>query len=210
MEQSLSYFLRESGFSEEDHLKAIDLAFTIYSQFLNKWNQAINLISRAGPSLDHHLFDSLQYMKVVPREGRFLDIGSGAGFPGVPIKIVLPNVQMVLLESQRKRANFLKSLIRALNLEDIRVIHNRAENLHQELRSIKCFDVVLFRGVGEPEICLSLGEPFLKTGGFLILKQAIDFVCTRESKKMEMEREIQVEGLKGEPSKLMVFRKSST
>ena len=173
------------------------------------FKERINLISRVGPNLEHHLFDSLNYIQAVPREGRFLDIGSGAGFPGIPLKIVLPNVQMALLESQRKRASFLKELIRTLKLGGVKVIHDRAENLHQSTTLLKQFDAVLFRGVGEPRVCILLGEPFLKPRGVLVLKQGVDYLGFTESRKMEKEREIRVKGLKGTFSKLVVFRKHS-
>ena len=207
MEQAITDFLLEFGFSKKDCTKVID-AFSLYSQFLGKWNRSINLISRRSPSLKHHFYDSLQYLRVLPREGRFLDIGSGAGFPGVPVKIVLPFIQMVLLESRRKRVNFLADLIKLLNLEDIEAVQERAENLHSAY--LESFDVVLFRGVGKPEICIAMGEPFLKKGGILVLKQAVDFVFCEYPGKMIIEKEISIQGLKSELSKLMVFRKSFT
>ena len=210
MEKSLVNLLKNIGYSDVNTLRRVDIAFDLYAESLNKWNRVFNLVSRVSPPLDHHFFDSLQYLKVVPKNGRFLDIGSGAGFPGVPLKIVMSNIQMQLIESRRKKVSFLRNLITTLEIKNIGVIHNRAEHLHQDWNYEKQFDVVLFRGFGKPEDCLSLGEKFLKSGGILVLKQGVEVLCPRKFNAMELEKEVLVKNLNNIFSKIVVFKQCST
>ena len=83
--------------------------FKVYLDLLVKWNQKINLTSEKAPKeiLERHIFDSLQYARVLFLKDEIADIGSGAGFPGMPLKIIYPDLKITLIESQRKRCSFL-------------------------------------------------------------------------------------------------------
>ncbi len=141
----------------------------LYLKEWKRWNAKINLTAECHELsvVDKHIYESLQYSRAISPAGLLLDIGSGAGFPGIPIKIVRPSLEVVLIESQRKRANFLKSVIRAIGLSGIRCIHERVEDFSEFQRA---YDFVTLRHVLEPTKSLQLGERFLKSGGILVLQ----------------------------------------
>jgi len=180
-----------------------------------KWNGKINLTSETGADaiIDKHIFDSLQYARAVenPRS-HVMDIGSGAGFPGIPLKVIFPGIFMTLVESQRKRANFLRNCVRKMRLENVEVLDNRAEELGVSYH--ERFDLILFRGVGEVSRCLELAGPFLKIGGRVAFKKdpQAKASCQIRSEHyfMELTDEIQIMGRTGIASKLMFFCKCST
>jgi len=180
-----------------------------------KWNGKINLTSEtvADAIIDKHIFDSLQYARAVDSpQSLVMDIGSGAGFPGIPLRVIFPGIFMTLVESQRKRANFLRNCVRKMRLENVEVINNRAEELGVSYHDR--FDLILFRGVGEVPHCLELAGPFLKTGGRVAIKKDPLAKASPEVRKddyfMELTEEIPLTGLSGIASKLMLFCKCST
>ena len=105
------------------------------------------------------MFDSLQYTRALQPNFRVMDIGSGAGFPGIPLKIIFPEINLVLVESQRKRCSFMETAIREIGLEGAEVINVRAEDLSREKEGQ--FDAVIFRAVSGLKPCLILGNRFL-------------------------------------------------
>ena len=109
--------------------KHIESQLNSYLDLLVKWNQKINLTSEKTPLeiLHRHIFDSLQYARFVSPNEHVIDIGSGAGFPGIPLKILYPHLNLSLVESQRKRCSFLEAVVSNLGLLDTRVINERAE-----------------------------------------------------------------------------------
>ena len=176
-----------------------------------KWSRRIDLTSEADdPSfLRKHVFDSLQYARALRCDGRTLDIGSGAGFPGIPLKIVCPEMQMVLVESRGKRANFLKSVVRALKLENIEVINARAEDLECHGQ----FDQVVFKAVAPLPQCLEWGFPFLKEDGRIVIKkEPADHAgeAYAEIAGLRLREKIPIQSLSGVSSDLLVFQKCST
>ena len=180
----------------------------------NQWNGKINLTSEtvAGAVIEKHIFDSLQYARAVDNpQCNVMDIGSGAGFPGIPLKVIFPGVFMTLVESQRKRANFLRNCVRNMRLENVQVINGRAEELdviHQDR-----FDLILFRGVGEVSYCLQLAEPFLKIGGRVAFKKDPQVKTFHEMKirdcLMTLTSETSLMGWTGIESKLVLYCKHS-
>lgn len=183
---------------------------------LRKWNQKINLTSEKEEEfiLKRHFYDSLHFAKALHEAGDTLDIGSGAGFPGIPLKIVFPKMSMVLVESQRKRANFLKHVVRKMEFKNIEVVQERAENLAREKVYQDNFDYVLFRAVSKLEICLELGAPYLREGGKIIVKKGLDAEIPHKTISMNpalsLIKEIPIKSWFGVESKLMVFQKCST
>ena len=181
--------------------------FKVYLDLLVKWNQKINLTSEKAPQkiLERHIFDSLQYARALSFKDEIADIGSGAGFPGIPLKIIYPDLKIVLIEGQRKRFSFLESAILKLGLEGIRVINERAEKM---LPSV-FVEAVIFRAVSDINNCLILATPFLKIGGEVILKKNI------EEKNFEnglpdgfsLKKETIVFGYNNKKSTLLIFEK---
>jgi len=152
------------------HEKELDL-FEVYCQELLSWNKKINLIS-VKSDLDipiKHFIDSLTLLPLIKNKtSQVLDIGSGAGFPGIPLKIAMNSLNVFLLESSRKKTSFLKHIIRSLNLTDATVIHNRAENLLADENYKGCFEIVTSRAALKLSPFLQMGAYFLSRNGTLI------------------------------------------
>jgi 16S rRNA (guanine527-N7)-methyltransferase len=180
-----------------------------------KWNSKINLTSETDPDaiIGKHIFDSLQYARAVKNpEARVMDIGSGAGFPGIPLKVVFPGLFMTLVDSQRKRTNFLRNCVRKMRLSNVEVLTCRAEDLG--VRYHEFFDLILFRGVGEVSPCLELASAYLKMGGRVAFKKDPASKVSHEVRGAEyfmlLEDEIPILGQTGVKSKMMLFQKRST
>ena len=119
-----------------------------------------------------HFYDSLTLIKAINLNEniKLCDIGTGAGFPGIVLKIAFPNIEIVLVDSLNKRINFLNKVIEKLNLNNIITIHERAEIYSK--KNIETFDYVTSRAVARSEILIEIGMPLLKVGGHLILMKA--------------------------------------
>jgi 16S rRNA (guanine527-N7)-methyltransferase len=168
-EAALAHFSTEAGrFLGTELSRGVLSLFRRYLQLLVQWNQAHNLIGSSDPwFIVKTLFlESLFFLRLVP-EGpiRLADVGSGAGFPGVPLRIVRSDIRLTLVESRRKRASFLSALKRGLGLDDVVVWHGRAEHLAQGSPG---FDIVTMRAVAGMNQCLTVGLPLLVPTGRLI------------------------------------------
>lgn len=139
--------------------------FSDYLSLLLLWNARTNLTAIRNPLLvlRHHFLDSLALTPFLTPSGRLLDVGSGAGFPGLPLKIALPQKQVVLVESRRKRGNFLREVIRSLDLKGVEVIEGRAEEI--DPREVGLFDEVVTRAFGSSALFLRLSFPLLSSQG---------------------------------------------
>jgi len=144
--------------------------FMIYLKELKEWNRKVNLTSLRSDTniIIKHFIDSLSLVPYLPSATNLLDLGSGAGFPGIPINIVRPFLNVSLLEAKRKKVNFQRHLIRLLGLTEVRTIQARAENMKYESGSHLCFDIVTSRAFSSLEKFLRLGKPFVKREGYLI------------------------------------------
>ena len=183
--------------------------FGSYLDLLVKWNKKINLTSEkySQDILLRHIFDSLQYAPVIAPKDEILDIGSGAGFPGIPLKIIYPELNTTLIESQRKRCSFLETVIFELGLKAIKVVNDRAE----KTSPARPVEAVVFRGVSDIKSCLELATPFLGEGGKVVLKKGLE---ERGELKQPiygfaLEQEVVVTGYNNKKSSLLVFVKSS-
>jgi len=146
--------------------------FLQYRQELLDWNTRINLTAISDPDevLLKHFLDSLSLLLVYDaHHARLLDIGAGAGFPGLPLKIVRPHWQVVLLEATGKKVRFLQHMIEALQLKDVEAVHGRAEELAHKARYRASFDVVTARAVASLSTLLEYAAPFCRIGGQIIL-----------------------------------------
>ena len=145
----------------------------IYLAELKKWNRKINLtaIRDERDTIVKHVLDSLSYIKGFdPAAGQMLlDMGSGAGFPAFPIKVARPEISVTLVESVKKKASFLRHIIRTLELAGAEVIDKRIEEL--QAPSLTSFDVVTARAFATMDKALSAGIPFLKAGGLMVLSR---------------------------------------
>ena len=152
----------------DHHLAAFE---TCYRELV-AWNQRFNLtaITDWEGVLVRHFLDSLSCLKVLPRAdltcgARAIDVGTGAGFPGIPLKIVCPGMRLTLLEATRKKVTFLEHMIRVLELEGVEVIHGRAEELGHDPAHREQYDWALARAVAEMPTLAEYLLPLVRVGG---------------------------------------------
>jgi 16S rRNA (guanine527-N7)-methyltransferase len=141
-----------------------------YQSLLEDWNARVNLTGDASfdAMLDKHLMDSLTPLTVdglLPEGAAVIDVGSGAGLPGIPLAVLRPDLKITLLDSLQKRVKFLESAIGALGLPNVTAVHARAEDAAHDTRYRERFDIALARAVAALPVLLELLLPFVKTGG---------------------------------------------
>lgn len=141
-----------------------------YYELIVEYNKVMNLtgITEKEQVYLKHFYDSLTIVKVIDlnKEETLCDIGTGAGFPGIVLKILFPNLKITLIDSLNKRIEFLKIVIKELNLNNIEAIHTRAEEY--AIKNIEKFDVVTSRAVAPLNILLELSIPLLKINKYFI------------------------------------------
>lgn len=153
----------------------VDDLYCFYNMIIKK-NEFINLtsITREDDVIYKHFLDSLCLVKVpeattILESGyNLIDVGTGAGFPGIVLKIVYNKIDMTLLDSTKKKLVFLDEVIETLKLRDVRTIHGRAEDIGANKAYREKFDLVTSRAVAFLPVLLEYTLPFLKTGGFLV------------------------------------------
>lgn len=146
--------------------------FIEYKELIKEWNQKINLtaITEDDEIMQKHFVDSIKVFDFpfVKNAKRVIDIGTGGGFPGIPMKIVNPESEIVLLDSLNKRINFLNLVIEQLGLEKITTIHGRAEDFAQDSTYRENFDLAVSRAVANLTVLLELCLPYVKVGGYFV------------------------------------------
>lgn len=142
-----------------------EAAFVEYFNLLQKWNRLYNLTAISDPHavIVRHFFDSLSVRKYL-RGKNIIDVGTGAGFPGVPLAIVEPSRQFVLVDSQIKKIRFLEAVKRALALSNVEIIHGRVEDISPTL----LFDTVLARAFGPLAIIFEKTRHLVRPGGQIL------------------------------------------
>ena len=135
-------------------------------------------------------------------------IGSGAGFPGIPLKIIFPTLNLVLVESKRKRCSFMEVTLRELELDRSEVINVRAEDISSKKEGK--FDAVIFRAVSGLRECLVLGERFVVPGGRLIVKKPPDEAADQQGLSLTLKDNIAITNYQGFTSSLLVYEKCFT
>ena len=152
------------------------IEFFEYKDFLIETNKNMNLtsITEDKEVILKHFIDSLTINRYIETDKSLIDIGTGAGFPGIPIKIIRNDIDITLVDSLNKRVNFLNATITKLNLQKIKTIHGRAEDIAHQSEYREKFDYVTARAVANLSILSELCIPFLKLGGkFICMKASI-------------------------------------
>ncbi|MBU4120181.1 MAG: 16S rRNA (guanine(527)-N(7))-methyltransferase RsmG [Proteobacteria bacterium] len=148
-----------------------------YHRELLIWNRRINLVSDRSSReiVIRHFIDSLTLAPWISRpDGLLIDIGSGAGFPGIPLRIALPGLQLWLVEASRKKTSFLSHLVRTLRLDQVTVVRERIEALIGEKACAGRFDTVLSRAAFKLPELVRMASFFLAPGGLLIAMKGPD------------------------------------
>jgi len=148
--------------------KQLDLYY-IYFHELLEWNKKTNITAIHTPEdiIIKHFIDSLIVINHVDLSGRLADIGSGGGFPGIPLKIKKPEIELTLIEAKRKKASFLRHIIRTLRLDHIEVYNGRAEDFEKK----DYFDYTISRAFSSLGSFLSVASPLVRPGGCIISMQ---------------------------------------
>jgi 16S rRNA (guanine527-N7)-methyltransferase len=149
---------------------------SIYLELLLKWNGRTNLSAIRDPEeiIRRHFGESLFAARYLPEGKTLLDLGSGAGFPGLPIALAHPHLAVILAESQNKKASFLREVIRTLDLP-IEVWPHRVEDLPPE----RLFDIVAMRAVDNPALALTLARQRLEPGGTIVYLRSLHSIGER-------------------------------
>ncbi|MDK2806556.1 MAG: rRNA (guanine527-N7)-methyltransferase [Thermoanaerobacterium sp.] len=146
--------------------------FIKYYDLLMEWNQKMNLtaITEERDVVIKHFLDSLtaKICKKINGNEKIIDIGAGAGFPSIPLKILYPSLKLTIIDSLKKRTVFLNELVQQLHLNDVEIIHGRAEDLGKDNFLREKFDISLSRAVAQLNILLEYCIPFVKIDGYLI------------------------------------------
>lgn len=142
----------------------------LYMNLLIEWNEKINLTAIVEPKdiIIKHFIDSLTIEKYIKKDSKLIDVGTGAGFPGIPLKIFRNDVNIVLLDSLNKRVKFLEEVIKKLELKDIYVFHGRAEEFSIKREYRETFDIATSRAVANMATLSEYLLPFVKIGGKMI------------------------------------------
>lgn len=143
--------------------------FLSYVDLLRKWGKRVNLTSVLTDReiIIKHLIDSLTVAEFMPPDSRVLDIGTGAGFPGIPLSIYDSSLRVTLVESVGKKVAFLKQAKRSLGLSSVDIHHARAEDLTEGMS--RSFDRVTSRAVGSMDAVIALGAPYLDIEGEMVI-----------------------------------------
>jgi 16S rRNA (guanine527-N7)-methyltransferase len=170
----------EKGFKELNipYSEEIEKKLLLYKDLLKEWNKKINITSIEDDEEIYlkHFIDSLLLLKDrnFNESKKIIDIGTGGGFPGLPLKIVNNNYEVTLLDSLRKRIDFLEEVVKSLNLENVELLHGRAEDYGQKNEYREKFDICVSRAVAPLNILSEYCIPFVKVEGFFAAYKSSD------------------------------------
>lgn len=162
--------------------------FLKYMELLKEWNEKINLTAITDDIgiVKKHFIDSISILKskVIGKGTSIIDVGTGAGFPGIPLKILIPDSKVVLLDSLNKRIKFLNTIIDELGLKDISAVHGRAEDFSKTNSYREKFDIATARAVANMGTLSEYCMPYVRQGGYFIaMKGPSGYDELEESKK---------------------------
>ncbi|HSQ90117.1 16S rRNA (guanine(527)-N(7))-methyltransferase RsmG [Romboutsia sp.] len=165
--------------------------FKIYREILVDWNQKMNLtgIEEEKEVYIKHFLDSVSSVKnnYIKDGVSIIDVGTGAGFPGIPLRICLENISLTLLDSLNKRINFLQEVSNTLELDNIEFIHGRAEDFGKSEEYREQYDVATARAVAGLPILMEFCVPFIKVGGYFVCLKGPNANLELEESKPAME-----------------------
>ena len=145
--------------------------FVLHAKQILEWNQFTNLtaITEIKELAEKQFLDVIPVAGLIPQGDSVLDIGSGGGFPGIPLKVLRPDLDIVLVDGSRKKANFLKHVIRILGMKDIRAYQRRVEDIkNEEGSSFKGYDIVISKAFARLDRLVRACEPLLGGGGWIM------------------------------------------
>jgi 16S rRNA (guanine527-N7)-methyltransferase len=160
--------------------------FELFATELKKWNRKINLtaICKDSEIAVKHVIDSVIFASTIMSHERVLDIGSGAGVPAIPLKILKPEINVVSVDAVGKKIMFQRHVARMLGFSGFEAIHSRIESLHDTHAGV--FDVITSRAFSRLDIFVALAAPLLKSGGRIIAMKGPDVQSEIESSKTEL------------------------
>lgn len=144
--------------------------FYKYMEMMLEWNEKINLTAITEPSevILKHFVDSITINKHIKNNSKMIDVGTGAGFPGIPMSIIREDIDVTLMDSLNKRIKFLDEVIKENNLNNVKTIHSRAEELANNSKYREMYDIATSRAVASLNVLLEYMLPFVKVGGYCI------------------------------------------
>ena len=154
-------------------------AFDKFAELLVETSKVINLTSILEPEriVTEHFLDSISCLSALtpPDNGMILDVGTGAGFPGLPIAIMCPDLECVLMDSTKKKLGFIDNICEELEISNVVTVYSRAEDAGNNKKYREAFDVVYGRAVSEMKVLSELCIPFVNINGFFIAQKSIDY-----------------------------------
>lgn len=165
--------------------------FIQYYEMLIEWNKVINLttIVEFDDVVVKHFVDSVYLSKLIVLDDQsIIDVGTGAGFPGIPLKILYPDLKIVLLDSLNKRIKFLELIVDKLGFKDVECIHSRAEDLGHDPKYRECFDISISRAVAKLSILSEYCLPFVKNNGIFISYKSMNIDLELEESKAAIKK----------------------
>lgn len=160
-----------------------------YMNLLQEWNKKINLtaITNMNDIILKHFVDSMTILKYIKNEKNLVDVGTGAGFPGVPIAIMKEDMQITLLDSLNKRILFLDDLSKKLNLQNVKTIHGRAEEFGQDKINREKYEIAVSRAVANMSTVVEYLLPLVKIGGMCICMKGSEIQKELDDAKFAIE-----------------------
>ncbi|MEP7145453.1 MAG: 16S rRNA (guanine(527)-N(7))-methyltransferase RsmG [bacterium] len=169
--------------------------FVLYENLLLGWNKKINLISRRSDSIEDHILNSIFFLSKYKFDNvkSLADIGTGGGFPGIPLKILFPELKLLLVDSIKKKVNVLNIIIDKMGFKDAEAVCGRAGNISNDSNYNMKFDCVISKAVSSLDNLYEWGNGFIKPGGQIICIKGGDINTELESlKKMKYNFETEV------------------